>query len=95
MQGAVYRDTGPSTTLYLPIHLYQCIDLSIRLSVYLSIYLSIYPSNCRYIQVPSAWQKRVSVDQEGDAPQFDFDLAIVGGGVGGARTSSLGCTKSL
>ena len=44
--------------------------------LWFSVYL------CR--QVPSAWQKRVE-PAEGDAPpQFDFDLAIVGGGVGGA-----------
>ena len=35
--------------------------------------------------MPSAWQKRLGTDEDGDAPsQFDFDLAIVGGGVGGA-----------
>ena len=34
--------------------------------------------------MPSAWQKRVQPDVEGKAPQFDFDLAVVGGGVGGA-----------
>ena len=32
--------------------------------------------------MPSAWQQRVE-PKEGE-PQFDFDLAIVGGGVGGA-----------
>ena len=35
------------------------------------------------LQVPSAWQKP-RPEEDGATPQFDFDLAIVGGGVGGA-----------
>eukprot|EP00321_Phaeocystis_globosa_P000001 CAMPEP_0118823836 /NCGR_PEP_ID=MMETSP1162-20130426/10174_1 /TAXON_ID=33656 /ORGANISM="Phaeocystis Sp, Strain CCMP2710" /LENGTH=773 /DNA_ID=CAMNT_0006754451 /DNA_START=177 /DNA_END=2498 /DNA_ORIENTATION=- len=39
--------------------------------------------SCDSLQVPSAWQKP-RPEEEDSPPQFDFDLAIVGGGVGGA-----------
>lgn len=39
--------------------------------------------SCDSLQVPSAWQKP-RPEEDDSPPQFDFDLAIVGGGVGGA-----------